>query len=259
MTAPESFDPQPGDLVVVPEGTKIPTGFPAMVYQMKFLLSPSIIRTGNAMNLFQFKKSHIGKWFSKNEQKEPVVVAEKGLITVLSDDFSDMVFEELSAKDVNAALQNHLEPRNTVNLAPINSEVELATFFRYARGTVFHQYCEGSVEEIIDPKGGVTFYVELDPENKCFAFAYSLCHSDENFCTKIGRHIAKQRFDNEDWYEVGNYDSDYSVVNNIKIAIHNSLYAGSYGKLDDDKTNVVFTSLSERFNEGDLKTIYQRI
>ncbi len=265
MTDPESFDPLPGDLVVVPEGTKIPTGFPALVYHMKFLLTPSIIRTGSAMNLFQFKNSHLGKWFGKGQSTETLTVAsaESGVLTALSPDFSDTVFEKMAEKDLDPLLmeKSHLEPRSDLSLVlqPVSPEVQLATFFRYARGMDVFRKPDGGESWAISPKGGVTFYVELDAANGCFAFAYSLCHSDENFCMKIGRHIAKQRFEYEDWYEVGNYDQGLSVVMNVKIAIHNLLYAGNSGKLAVDKTNVVFSSLSERFNEDDMKLIYKRI
>lgn len=250
MTDFLDLKPEDNDLVVVPIDTEIPTGLGFMVYKMKFLLTPSIIRSRSSnMNLFQFTNTHLNRWFNKGDSGSTVAAADSGVLTALSDEFSDQVFEKMAEKDVSPI---------SLSLIPVTPESELATFYRYARGIQTIKHSDGE-SWTVDPKGGVAFYVELDAANNGFTFAYALCHTDDNFCRKIARKISKQRYDSEDWYEVENYDPGLSVVTNIKIAIYNLLYAEDSGKLEFDKTNVRFSSMSERYNVQDLTQIYKRI
>jgi hypothetical protein len=131
----------------------------------------------------------------------------------------------------------------------------LPKFWRYHRQNQVGKTAKGNPATGLEAKGGVAFYIELDPANKTFAFSYCLCHSNDNFNYATARHISKQRFDNDDWYEVKNYDGTRSVIENIGEAISNELY----NREIDDTIDIVFSSLSERMKESELKLIYERL
>jgi len=131
-------------------------------------------------------------------------------------------------------------------LTEASGELYLATFFRHRR---FED------NNGIWPRGGVTFFIELNPSQGTFAFSYALCSLEDNFDKTIGRTIAKNRFDAGDWYEIKNYKEDIGVVDNIKEALHNLLYA----VIVDEETDTVFSSLSDGMVECELKALFKRI
>lgn len=262
MNLLDSLDPHPSDLVVVPMHMEVSSDVPFMIHKMKFLHNPSIIRSGaSSMNLFEFTNKHISNWLNKGQMSAKVISAEKGIITELSPEFSDIVFERMSSLEPRSGLDgSHIiqTPESTTKLVPVTPEVELSTFYRYSRGVQTINRL-GGPSFTVAPKGGVAFYIELDAANNCFAFSYALCHTEDNFCRKIARSISKQRFDSGDWYEIENYNPELAMLTNIKVAIWNLLYGQECDKLQFDMTNIRFSSMSERTNEHDLKQIFERI
>jgi hypothetical protein len=314
----QTLKPEVNDLVVVPEAMTIPEGLPFHIYRMKFLLKPSIIRTGgyNMGLLEKLNSGTIANWLgfkskpavetnnstslrdivfdssiygkmrgdSTLHHKVPTInhyvlkgdapvvseslFAEDAVITntPLSESFQEglsnfhKAMNEFIVKE--PPVQQHIPTKTTssvisqgpsgkVTLIPKRI---LPRLWRYSRPTEEIEHLSGVAKRVL-PKGGVAFYIELDPENKTFAFSYALCHTDENFNRSIARHISKQRFENDDWYEVKNYDGSKSIIENIGIAISNELYNRNI----DDTMDISFSSLSDRMNETELKQIFERI
>lgn len=207
--------PEPNDLVVVPEDFEVPSDSKFLIHKMKFLHKPSIIRSGG--NVMNFFES-------------------------LS---TGHLWEWLTGKSVDPRTQES-EKRKEES---VDSKDNLPTFYRYSRPLdEKNEFCLG-------PKGGVTFFIELNAPEKTLAFSYALCHHDDLFNHKTARHIAKQRFDNGDWYEIKNYDQDLSVITNIKNAIEVLLCGKDCSNLELTQ----FSSLSERLNEYELNLIFERI
>jgi len=219
--------PEPNDLVVVPEDFVIPAeGVPFLIHKIKFLLKPSIIRSGfNNMNFFEsLSTGMLLEWLTgKTASPESESTSQKPL---------QIVMENLQA-----------------GLDAQKSKEKLPTFYRYVRPL------DEKNDFNLGPKGGVTFYIELDAPNKTLAFAYSLCHYNDLFNRKIARHISKQRFEHDDWYEIAYYDPDLSVTTNIKNAIQLLLS----GKDSDNIAVTKFSSISERLNKYELNLIFERI
>lgn len=249
-----NIQPQANDLVVVPEGTQVPTNVPFMVYAMKFLASPSIIRTGGYQMgvLTSITNSTIGNWLGL----KPISPEKVSLR-----DIATTQLPSASRRDSTISLQ--LDPKTTAGtdtaIEKIPEKQKPGGFFRYARPIEYLLQEDRSFDLTVGPKGGLTIYVELDPEHKTFAFSYALCHTGDNFNKSIARKIAKQRFENDDWYEIRNYDLTLSVMENLRLALFNLLERGNGPGCEVDETEVVFSSLSERTKEYELKQIYERI
>ncbi len=140
-------------------------------------------------------------------------------------------------------------------------KVECPKVFRYVRPKDYWVHRGDRVEVEVSPKGGVAFYIELDAAHDSFAFSYALCHEKDNFSRAHARAITLDRFNNEDWYEVEGYDSDFSLVENIRVAIGKLLQSdytcGIIAPASDN--SIKFSSLSEKMNYRELKQIFERI
>lgn len=143
-----------------------------------------------------------------------------------------------------------------------NTGSKVETFFRHVRNKQLKSTPRMGASGLpewdleVSPKGGVTFYIELDAPNKSFAFSYALCNNTDNFDYSKGRNIARGRFKAEQWYEVKNYDSDKSIVDNIGVALYNFMYNS-----DVNEKDTVFSSTpeGEHVSYTELKEIYKRI
>lgn len=208
--------PEPNDLVVVPEDFVLHDEPNFLIHKMKFLHKPSIIRSGGGSNMSFFESLTSGH-----------------------------LWTWLTGRNQDPRSQENERKKEETKA----SAAELPTFFRYSRP--FDEKNGFS----FGPKGGVTFFIELNAPEKTLAFSYALCHHDDLFNRKTARHIAKQRFDHGDWYEIKNYDSELSVTTNIKNAIEVLLCGKDCSNLELTQ----FSSLSERLNEYELNLIFERI
>ena len=222
--------PEPNDLVVIPMDFEVPKGVPFLVHKMKFLLSPSIIKSGsNNMSFFEnMSTSKIWEWLTGNSQDPRVQVNLRKKV--------DESSKEEDARGYSEATYDY--PK----------------FYRYSRPLDTHP----NNPNVLGPKGGLTFYIELDAPNKTFAFSYSLCHHNDRFNKAVSRHICKQRFENGDWYEVANYDTNLGVMLNIRIAI-NVLLSGIDTSIIESEQLIHFSSVSDRLNKHELNMIFERI
>jgi hypothetical protein len=254
--------PQADDLVVVPEGMVLDVpegGFPFHIYVMKFLHQPSIIRSGGySMGLLdRLSPNAIGAWlgFKPAEPPQPQkFVKDMNLNQVVVHPREvEPQADILSDTDLKI-FRDAMKELDTTALPSDIKSTDLPKFWRYSRPTQLIHRLSGD-QATVNARGGVAFYIELDAENKTFAFSYSLCHNKDNFNYGIARAISKQRFDSEDWYEVKNYDPSKGIIENIGVAICNLLY----NQQADENKETVFSSLSERMKECELKQIFERI
>lgn len=263
-----ALNPQPDDLVVVPSDMEVPEGVPFMVHKMDYLHKPSIVRSGgfNMGFLDQFSFSNLAAWLGVQKQfMQRQSAGSEETSSVFQEVKPGAWLEpggpqpeagkepaaEVSAVKTPPSLEEVLQ---NVQQARKEQSQEIAKFFRYSRPTETAKYLDG--EKTVDaPRGGIAFYIELDPANKTFAFSYAICHNRDNFNYDIGRQISKGRFDSGDWHEVQNYDGSKSIVENITIAIFNELYNRSVDKTKE----ISFSSLSEKFSENDLREIYRKL
>lgn len=224
--------PRPNDLVVVPEGMEVPSDVPFLVYPMKFLWKPSIIRSGayDMGVLERITSNSIAEWLGLSPAK---------MLKPNPYELTDL--PPSIKKEVEHAKQRQVLPR----------------FFRYHRPLELNAQKDGEdgFKMVPAPRGGVAFLIELDAENRTFAFSYALCHNNDNFNFGIARKICSQRFASEDWYEVKNYDPEIGIMENISWALYNLLYNDKA----DDEADIVFSSLSDRMTECDMKQIYERL
>ncbi len=138
-------------------------------------------------------------------------------------------------------------PNVVIHKLEVEADKELPRFFRYMRPRdEKNAYSFG-------PKGGVTFYIELDAANKTFAFSYSLCHPDDLFNFNEARTRAVERFNTEQWFEVKNYDCFLGIMDNIWFAIDRYLHEHKVKYPEGE--NPSFSSVSETVSRADLKTI----
>lgn len=231
--------PQPNDLLIVPLGTVIPKNAPFLVYQMKFLLTPSIIRSGavNMSVLERLKTGVLSSWMGSS----PFAFG-----YTKPGGSSLLISQQETRTEVSVV---NTKSDETVREVKGTFIPELPRFYRYAR-------MKGRTPETVNAKGGVSFFIELDAEHKTFAFSYALCHTGDNFNKKVARELSKSRFDEDDWYEVGDYDPSIGIIENIKDALFNELYADAMGK---PATGAKFTSLSESTCIYELSQIFERI
>lgn len=262
MTQLADLKPESHDLVVVPEDMHVPENPGFLVHKMKFLRTPSIIRSGsfNMAFLDAFRSSVVARWFGLDDP----LVEPGSLRDIDFDGYVDMSTirvknipspQEVKSEIVTGYMTGgrlHPNALSTLSTQPVDGE---AKFFRHERNYETINRLDGQ-QKVVSPKGGLTVYVELDPAHKTFAFSYALCHNNDNFDKKIARDIAKGRFNSEDWYEVGNYDENISVLANIKNALYNMFYGDEAGFT---KQGAVFTSISEKVNYYELELIYERI
>lgn len=312
MTDPiTELKPQPDDLVVVPLDMELHPpegGFPFQVYAMKFLRSPSIVRSGGYSMGFMnsFANTSLGQFFGLKPQEELKSVRDEifnhdeygdklrgdssygegprqdslsGVVGIDGPEpesdyppgeeprIATMYITSMRAHNgmPDIVLPSSPVPLGTVKIVPEKKKgtsTEIAKFFRHVRAKELSRYpkfgTNGQPEWdlVYAPKGGVSFYIELDAANKTFAFSYALCNNTDNFDYTKARDICKGRFDHEIWYEVQNYNGDLSVVENIRTAIYNFLY-----NRDSDVQGLIsFSSTPEsgKVCLNDLKEIYKR-
>lgn len=250
----EQLRPQPNDLVVVPIDMVLPEedlGF--AVYRMKFLHQPSIIRSGNYNMEFlnNFKLSSLKDWLGTKPVASTVLEAlDDARFGRLRD--SQMPAVATTIRDVAEVV----EPKSvTVTFPRDVAKTDLPKFWRYVRPKQIVKKMSGTFDNGVGPKGGATVYVELNAPENTFAFSFALCHESENFNYSIGRQVSKGRFQDEDWYEVANYDQNIGVIENIRAAIDNLFNS-------PDNTNqqgIMFSSLSPKFKELEMKELFERI
>jgi hypothetical protein len=282
MNQLNDLKPQPDDMVVVPEDIELEEpvgGFPFHVYRMKFLHKPSIIRSGGYSMSFldSIANTSLAQFFGIKPKESMKSIREEifnhdeygqtlrgdstysmGTPATIPTDSVEAVEPKIVMGfmgDVKAhgGLPELKVPQPTVKEAV---EMKVETFFRHVRPNETLQTLSGP-KEVVSPKGGVSFYIELDAANKTFAFSYALCNNNDNFDYERARLICKGRFEHDIWYEVQNYDGQMSIVENIGIAIHNFLY-------NSDSTVEGLPSFSstpekDKVSIKDLKEIYKRI
>lgn len=251
MTTLENLNPRPDDLVVVPEDMEVSAQAPFQVYRMKFLHQPSIIRSGGySMGLLDtLAKTRFGAWLGNRAQEMQDSVKNMGQPAVIPEPNSEVqpriVTGYMGNVQAHGGLPEIIIPQpEAVVKKQEHQEAKVESFFRYVR---FHEEIRRlgeqgeEVQRVISPRGGIAFYIELDAANKTFAFSYALCHNNDNFNFQTARKICKGRFEAEQWFEVKNYDSEKSIVENISIALCNFLY-----NVDADKlTGPSFSSTPE--------------
>src|SRR6266581_2757161 len=59
----KDFQPRPGDLFVIPETLEVPQNFPFATYKMRYLFTPSVIRTG-ATDMTTLSQSRVSNFFN---------------------------------------------------------------------------------------------------------------------------------------------------------------------------------------------------
>lgn len=237
----------PDDLVVVPD-TLILTGeFPFMVHKVKFLNTPSIVRSRGFQSMSYMPSPTTGDPVSFAEWFGNIIQRQGGIP------------ESPLPTDIGTRTGSLGEPVSVAKGEYIKEEKEdttLPKFFRYARNLQMSKHFPEVAE--FSPKGGVGFLFELDAANKTFAFSYALCHDEDNFDRAKARAILEHRFENEDWYEVKNYDFRFSLIDNVQAAI-TSLFTNQRTGLPAQEDDIQFSSLSERMKERELKQIFERI
>lgn len=68
-------------------------------------------------------------------------------------------------------------------------------------------------------KGGVVFYIRLNPEKRKFKFSVAFCSDEDDFNGTLGKRIAMGRKNAGLSYTVKNYDNEQSVLKNIYAAL----------------------------------------
>lgn len=126
---------------------------------------------------------------------------------------------------------------------------ELPAFFRHVRSVDLNNFSRPG------PRDGVTLLFVLDAANHRFRFSYSMCRSDENFNYAIARGICENRFNHGDFYEIINFDNNFSLVDAVEIALENHLTNPI--KVGDNNTR--FSVLSHRSNDGELKKLQKKL
>lgn len=94
------------------------------------------------------------------------------------------------------------------------------TFLRHVRQEVL---VDGGNQIQISPTGGLTFLITLNPAQKKIRFSFAVCSERDLFSKKVAASICKTRMHSGQWYELVNYRSDISAVENIYFAIENYL------------------------------------
>lgn len=87
-------------------------------------------------------------------------------------------------------------------------------FFRHMR------FADPKNNNLPHAKGGVVFYIRLNPEKRKFKFSVAFCSDKDNFNGAIGQLIALGRKHSGLSYTVKNYNYDQSILENIQSALH---------------------------------------
>jgi hypothetical protein len=186
----EEQEPNPHDLVVIPEGAELKGFIPCNIYKMKFLSSPSVIKSrGNIM----FQPSglkNIVNWVKNRLQEK--------------------------SEDISITSRSDLQEE-------CNQE-QILRFYRHIR--VWSPGYSRYESWTIDAKGGLTFGIDFTPGSKKFYFSYAICRKDELFNKKAAKSVCKSRLESMDTYIVHNYNPVYSLVENIHAAIRSYLTTG---------------------------------
>jgi hypothetical protein len=132
-------------------------------------------------------------------------------------------------------------PVNMVNESP-------KRFIRYVRPTDD----QGNILSF----GGLTVYIDLDPENNSFRFSMSICGINDLFNKHIASTICKNRMGDGIYYKVDNYDQEISVLSNIYGAIKQYLYPEEFEGILNRPT---LTLLPPKMKTRSLKQVVQLI
>ncbi len=186
----EEQEPDPHDLVVIPEGDELKGSIPCNVYKMKFLSSPSVIKSRGNIMIEPLGLKNIVNWVKNRLQEKP----EDMLITLGSD------------------------------LQKESNQEQILRFYRHIRvwSPGYSRYEPWTIEA----KGGLTFGIDFIPGSNKFYFSYAICRNDELFNKKAAKSVCKSRLESMDTYIVHNYNPAYSLVENIHAAIKSYLTTG---------------------------------
>lgn len=224
------------------------------VYRMKYLLKPSIVRSGGfTMGFLEGLNTRtIAGWLGLRTQAVQPAQYRPGILGPV----------EKSTPSVETGVtQVTLQGGEVIPMKVVawpelpETKVQIEKFFRYVRTYDYVEKMDGLYPVSVSPRGGLAFYIELDVETNSFAFSYAICHETDNFCKKTARAICKGRFTADDWYEVENYDPSLGILENIEGALHKLLHNVKKG----DTIGPVFSSLSPKMKLYELEKIYERI
>lgn len=261
-----NLQPQPNDLVVIPHDMNCPKDMPFLTCRVKHLHKPSIVRSGSYGHVYSYTA---GTPRVENKPENKLDSNPSSVLSLLDRILKAGIFQYPSFTP--GKLPEFIEEPNgggIVDMKEVSAKVgeigkeELPKVFRYIRAKEYWlDQQEDKIEARVSPKGGVAFYIELDAEHDSFAFSYALCHEKDNFSRAHARAVTSERFDNEDWYEVEGYDSDFSLVENIRVALGKLLQldytCGIIAPAIDN--SIKFSSLSEKMSYRELKQIFERI
>lgn len=252
----------PYDLVVVPEGTQVPDNPGCIVYEMKHLKEPSIIKSGYTSmdNLKKLNVRGILNWVFGRTEKEVTAEAVEADIaaTPTLEETLALDSEIAEAETTNVSSSTALVPAADRSVSLVgNGSLEVPRFLRHVR-PYYLRLAKGSTDLLtlhreVDPKGGFTAMVELYPAEKKLLFAFSVCSNKDLFNRKVAGKICKNRFDSGDFYEIVNYDSRLSSIENIESAFSNYLTAPNGG---DNITTPKFSRISKRISVKEIERAY---
>ena len=195
-----NLKPGPNDLVILPEGIEAPKDVDFEVYNMKYLLTPSIIRHGAYM---QTSENSVDKFSGAG--------------------FLNWIME-LGGKKLSNKIEEVKMSESTEVTISGSTDVVVAEapplFFRHVR-------VKDSENGQVLPHGGFTVLVDLDPANDKFQFSYAICSSRDVFNRNTARAICEGRMDKGNSFEISNYITDgLSVIDNIQAAIKDFFTGG---------------------------------
>ena len=90
-------------------------------------------------------------------------------------------------------------------------------FFRYSRPKDPNNDWRPS------PTGGICYRIDLQPEANTVEFSVAICRPDENFNREMARTVSTHRMNGGQTYVLKNYDHEFSLLRNIKMAAENYL------------------------------------
>lgn len=277
----EILKPQSNDLVVIPMSMELPENFPYLTHRIEFMLRPSIIRSGYGADTSFFsglsvkgmleqlssalrkaplesklEPRHQDTWNEFATGSPPQEYAPLSKNFRIDKEASKEAAAQLAALEALEGAKLTPPPPTVPTLTEFADTPDPETFFRHVRCYQPRYPDKLSPEVVLNARGGITFYIELNPEDKFFDFSYSLCSEEDNFDKTRGRNIAFNRMKHGDWYEIVDYDPELSIVQNIAIAIKKCLNK-------DEKDGMIltprFNSFSGRRNDYELSVILQRI
>lgn len=223
----------PGDILVVPFDFEVPQVEGLNICKVKNLLKPSIIHTrGHIMNTTKPVTNSSGFKLSK---------------------IYSMIFGGKKTEPVEEAISQSLTPTTSTPRSLMEGEDYTETlpppFFRHLR------IAESETWDL-SSKGGITFLIQLYPNDKSFNFSYALCNPHDLFNKRTGRSICSTRMAHGDVYSVINHNPVLSLADNIGIALR------EYLTPTEEVVTLIkpkIAKASKRVNEDDLKKIVRLI